>query len=135
MSPPSAPLRAQLEAAGVRPTSKRLALAGLLFGGGPRHVSAEEIWDEARASGLHVSLATIYNTLNGFLDAGLLRAVSLPGGRSLYDTNATPHHHVWDERTGRVYDLAGERVGVTVQDVEHLGGAVLGVDVLVRVRS
>jgi len=128
-------LRERLQAAGVRPTRKRLALAGLLFAGEPRHLTAEEVWEEAGRTGLHISLATIYNTLNGFLEAGLLRSVSLPGGRSLYDTNAEPHHHVWDERTGRLQDLDGARVGVDLPPPAELGGRLLGVDVLVRVRS
>jgi IS30 family transposase len=61
----------QLKAAGLRPTRQRLALAKLLLEKGPRHVTAEELFQEARRADIHVSLATVYNTLHQFTNAGL----------------------------------------------------------------
>jgi len=68
-------LSGKLRAAGLRTTKQRLALADLLFSGGNRHITAEILHAEARANGLAVSQATIYNTLNQFHEAGLLREV------------------------------------------------------------
>jgi hypothetical protein len=59
-------LVAKLAAAGLRITAPRLHLAHLLFRHGNRHVTAEALRDEAQASGLKVSQATVYNTLNQF---------------------------------------------------------------------
>ncbi len=63
----------RLRAAGLRPTRQRVSLASLLFTGSDRHVSAEELHEEAVSASVPVSLATVYNTLNQFTDAGLLR--------------------------------------------------------------
>jgi len=75
-------IEARLRDAGLRPTRQRMGLASLLFGGPCRHVSAEELFAEAAASGVKVSLATVYNTLNQFVAAGLLREVLAEPGRA-----------------------------------------------------
>ncbi|MGN6536012.1 MAG: Fur family transcriptional regulator, partial [Mesorhizobium sp.] len=59
--------------AGLRPTRQRVALAELLFAKGDRHLSAEELHEEAQVAGVPVSLATVYNALHQFTQAGLLR--------------------------------------------------------------
>jgi len=41
-----------LRAVGLRPTQQRLALAGLLFAGEDRHVTAESLYEEATAQGV-----------------------------------------------------------------------------------
>ena len=90
---PFTPMLERLRNAGLRPTRQRLALARLLFGGGNRHVTAEQLHAEARREEIPVSLATIYNTLNQFRKAGLLREVVVDSGRSWFDTNLEDHHH------------------------------------------
>src|SRR5688572_20128468 len=87
----------RLRAARLRPTRQRLALARLLFDGGDRHVTAEQLHGEATAAAIPVSLATVYNTLHQFTDAGLLREVVVEPGRSYFDTNADDHHHFFCE--------------------------------------
>ena len=77
----------------MRPTRQRLALAKLLFEKGDRHVTAEQLHDEATAASIPVSLATIYNTLHQFVGARLLREVVVNPGRSYFDTNIADHHH------------------------------------------
>ncbi|WP_376712052.1 Fur family transcriptional regulator [Bradyrhizobium hereditatis] len=81
--------------AGVRPTRQRLILSELLFASGARHVSAEMLFAEARETGFSVPWSTVYNTLNQFTQAGLLRRFCLDGSRALYDTNTTPHPHYY----------------------------------------
>src|SRR6185437_13255676 len=66
-------LKAKLRYAGMRPTRQRVALGWLLFAKGPRHITAETLYEEASAASVTVSLATIYNTLHQFTRAGLLR--------------------------------------------------------------
>ncbi|MBM3624878.1 MAG: transcriptional repressor, partial [Alphaproteobacteria bacterium] len=74
-------LKARLRGAGLRPTVQRLALSRLLYGNGDRHVSAEALHAEAREAGLTMSLSTVYNTLNQFAEAGLLREIAVQGHR------------------------------------------------------
>ena len=73
---------AHLKQAGLRPTRQRIALTKLLFEGENRHVTAEDLHAEARAAGVSVSLATIYNSLHQFTDAGIMREVVVEAGRS-----------------------------------------------------
>jgi len=76
----------QLRTVGLRPTRQRLALAKLLFEKGPRHVTAETLRAEADAASISVSLATVYNTLHQFTQAGLLREIVVDPARSYFDT-------------------------------------------------
>jgi Fe2+ or Zn2+ uptake regulation protein len=81
-----------LRRAGLRPTRQRLVLGWLLFSKGGRHVSAEMLHDEAKALNIHLSLATVYNTLHHFTEAGLLRQIGVDGSKSFFDTNPTTRH-------------------------------------------
>src|SRR5262245_14507141 len=81
----------RLKGAGLRPTRQRRALAALLFSKGHRHVTAEGLHEEALAQGVPVSLATVYNTMHQFTDAGLLREVTVDGARTYFDTNTGDH--------------------------------------------
>src|SRR3546814_15594588 len=82
---------ARLRAVGLRPTRQRITLAQLLFGSCDRHITAEQLHAEATAADARVSLATVYNTLHQFVDAGLLREVTAAPGRSWFDTNTDSH--------------------------------------------
>jgi Fur family iron response transcriptional regulator len=125
----------RLKAAGLRPTRQRLGLGRLLFEGGDRHVTAEHLHEEADAAGLRVSLATVYNTLNQFTVAGLLREVVVESGRSYFDTNTSDHHHFFFEGTGQLQDIPGDQVRVVDLPGAPAGTAVSRVDVIVRVRQ
>ncbi len=127
--------RARLEAAGVRPTRQRLGLAALLFRGGCRHVTAEALHGEAEAAGAPVSLATVYNTLRAFTDAGLVRQLAVDGGRVFFDTNTANHHHFLDESTGALSDIPADDVTIAHIPPAPAGAEVARVDVIVRVRA
>ena len=124
----------RLKAAGLRPTRQRLGLGRLLFDGGDRHVTAENLHEEAATAGLRVSLATVYNTLNQFTEAGLLREVVVESGRSYFDTNTSDHHHFFFEGSGQLQDIPGDQVRVTDLPGAPAGTSVSRVDVIVRVR-
>jgi Fur family iron response transcriptional regulator len=121
-----------LEAAGLRPTRQRIALATLLFGSGDRHVNAEMLHEEAVRSGVRVSLATVYNTLHQFVRAGLLREIAIGGQRAYFDTNTSNHNHFFLEEEGKLVDIAGSGVKVVglPEPPEHL--KVSHIDVVVR---
>jgi Fur family iron response transcriptional regulator len=123
----------RLRAAGLRPTRQRAALAELL-GSAHRHVSAESLHQEARKAGIPVSLATIYNTLHQFTEAGLLREVVVGSGRSYFDTNTATHQHFYCEDDGTLIDIEGEAIEVAGVPVAPKGTEVDRVDVVVRVR-
>ena len=122
----------QLRAAGLRPTRQRLALSKLLFEDGNKHVTAEILHAEAQAASVRVSLATVYNTLHQFTNAGLLREIVVDSQRSYFDTNLTDHHHFFFEGSGRLEDIPGEDVVVSRLPDPPAGKAIQRVDIVVR---
>ncbi len=135
MSRPSPDLADRLRTAGLRLTRPRLALARLLFDGGNRHVTAEQLRAEASAASIRVSLATVYNVLHQFTEAGLLREVVIEPGRSYFDTNIDDHHHFFCESSGVLQDIAGEGVAVSGIPVPPRGTEITRVEVIVRLRA
>ncbi len=123
-----------LRSAGLRPTRQRVALAGLLFGRGHRHMTAESLHAEAVEAGIGVSLATVYNTLHQFTAAGLLRQVAVDAGRFYFDTNIEPHQHFYAEDDGTLIDIPGACIAVAGVPSPPQGTQVERVDVVVRIR-
>jgi Fur family iron response transcriptional regulator len=128
-------LTAVLRMAGLRPTRQRVALAELLFAGEHRHVSAEELHGEANASRVNVSLATVYNTLHQFQEAGLLREVAVDASRSYFDTDTSDHHHFYIEDEQRVIDIPTSSIVIKGLPEPPDGMVVTHVDVVVRVKK
>jgi Fur family iron response transcriptional regulator len=125
---------ARLKMSGLRPTRQRLELAGMLFQGCDRHVTAESLHDEVLSAGVKVSLATVYKTLHQFTEAGLLRQVVVDTGRSYFDTNVGDHQHFFLEEEGRLIDIPSDTISVSNVPVPPEGLAVDRVDVVVRVK-
>jgi Fur family iron response transcriptional regulator len=130
-----ATITARLRAAGLRPTQQRIALGDILFAKGDRHVCAEDLHDEARAARVPVSLATVYNTLNQFKAAGLLREIAIEGDRSYYDTNTSNHFHFFDDEKHELMDIEVEGVTVTGIPEAPKGKVIDRVDVIVRLKD
>jgi Fur family transcriptional regulator, iron response regulator len=125
---------ARLREAGLRPTRQRLELAELLFRAGDRHLTAEALHAETMDEGIKVSLATVYNTLHQFTQAGLLRQVVVDASRSYFDTNIGDHQHFYCEDEGRLIDIPGETIAVAGVPAPPKGTAIERVDVVIRVR-
>ena len=106
-------LSRELQRYDITPTAQRLAVASVILQT-DRHPSADEIFTAVNGSHPRVSKATIYNTLNLFVDKGLCRALTLREGRVVYDPNMAPHHHLVDETSGRIYDLPENSLSVTL---------------------
>jgi len=126
---------ALLRAASLRPTRQRQALARLLFAGGHRHVTAEQLHGEAQAASIAMSLATVYNSLHQFTRVGLLRELVVDSGRSYFDTNTSHHHHFFDERGGDLTDIQGDSVRIGALPEAPPGKTISRVDVILRVRD
>jgi Fur family iron response transcriptional regulator len=120
--------------AGLRPTRQRVALAKLLFAKGDRHLSAEELHEEALGAGVPVSLATVYNALHQFTDAGLLRILAVEGAKTYFDTNTSDHHHFFIEGENTVFDIMSAPVKVSNLPEPPEGMEIVNVDVVVRLR-
>ncbi len=70
------------------------------------HPTAEEVKEWVDKRSLKMSLATVYNTLNVLVSAGLLREFKFSClGKSVFDSNIDDHFHFFDENTGKFHDL------------------------------
>lgn len=131
----------KLRKAGLRPTAQRMVLANHLFQRGHKHVSAEVLHEAISSNGERVSLATVYNTLHQFTDAGLLRQIVIEAGKSYFDTNVTAHHHFYFEDTNKLEDIPVDRISVKLDGHDPKlatapeGMVISDVDVIVRVRT
>ncbi len=124
-----------LGSAGVRPTRQRVLLAGLLVGDGKdRHVTAESLYSAVQAAGERVSLATVYNTLKAFCDAGLMQEITVDGARSYFDTRLDDHPHFYWEDEGRLSDAPSGELEISRLPGAPAGAEVARVDVIIRLR-
>lgn len=125
-----------LATAGLRPTRQRVTLATLLVGDGHhRHVTAESLFDAAKDKGDSVSLATVYNTLRAFCDAGLLQEVTVDGSRSYFDTNTHDHPHFFWEDEARLTDAPSDQLVIAQLPDAPEGAEIASVDVVIRLRK
>lgn len=122
-----------LRAAGFRPTRQRLMLGELLFAKGDRHVTAEMLHSEAVAADIHVSLATVYNTLNQFTQAGLLRRIGPDGSKSFFDTNTSVHPHFYFEGENMLIDVP-ESLALEQMPEALPGHEISRLDIIIHIR-
>lgn len=123
----------RLMEAGLRATPKRVAIARLLLDGADRHVTAHDVARLARRAGVRVSLATVYNTLNQFVAAGLMKRITIDADQTWFDTNTSEHHHLFFEDGGDLVDVPGHAVKVEGLPAPPAGAQVRSVEIIVRV--
>ena len=124
-----------LGTADLRPTRQRVALASLLMGDGKnRHVTAEGLFAAALEAGEKVSLATVYNTLRAFCDAGLLTEITVDATRSYFDTRLDDHPHFFWEETQKLTDAPADQLEFLRLPQAPAGFDVARVDVIIRLR-
>jgi Fur family transcriptional regulator, iron response regulator len=126
-------IRRRLEAAGVRPTRPRLALARAIFGSGDRHFTAEMLYHETRAVYFAPTLGTIYNTLSEFARRGLLREI-LYDARVWYDTKTGPHFHFYFEDNDELSDIPDHQLP-EIEITPPEGTRVAAIDVIIRLKK
>ncbi|MBO9096559.1 MULTISPECIES: iron response transcriptional regulator IrrA [Rhizobium] len=128
------PIETRLRMAGLRPTRQRVALGDLLFAKGDRHLTVEELHEEAVAAKVPVSLATVYNTLHQFTEAGLIRVLAVESARTYFDTNVSDHHHFFVEGHNEVLDIPISNLVIDNLPEPPEGMEIAHVDVVIRLR-
>jgi Fur family transcriptional regulator, iron response regulator len=127
-------VKEKLRQVGLRPTRQRMALGWILFGRGDRHLTAEMLYEEATRAKVPVSLATVYNSLHQFTEAGLLRHVAVDASSAYFDTNNSAHHHFYIEDKNELMDIAASAMIVGKMPLPPEGYEIARVDVVVRLR-
>ncbi|MDL2401562.1 Fur family transcriptional regulator [Rhizobium calliandrae] len=131
---PEIAIETRLRSAGLRPTRQRVALGDLLFAKGDRHLTVEELHEEAVAAGVPVSLATVYNTLHQFTEAGLIRVLAVESTKTYFDTNVSDHHHFFVEGHNEVLDIPVSNLTIDNLPEPPKGMEIAHVDVVIRLR-
>jgi len=117
----------------ITPTHQRIEIAHALFSR-CEHLSADRILAIVNDRAAETSKATVYNTLNLFLDRKLIREVIVDPSRVFYDPNTAPHHHFYNIDTGELTDIDEADVNISGLPQLPRGMMVEGVDVIVRIR-
>ncbi|MGE6783241.1 iron response transcriptional regulator IrrA [Ensifer adhaerens] len=124
----------RLRHSGLRPTRQRVALADLIFAKGDRHLTVEELHEEAVMAGVPVSLATVYNTLHQFTEAGMIRVLAVESAKTYFDTNVSDHHHFFVEGQNEVLDIPVSNIHIDNLPEPPEGMEISHVDVVIRLR-
>lgn len=126
------PLVVRLRDRGWRLTAQRRVIAEALAGEHV-HLTADEVFEQARAVLPEVSRATVYNTLHELVGMGELLEMTHADGRKRYDPNvAEPHHHLVCVDCGRMLDVTADAPRLP-EDQRH-GFELLDVEVTFRAR-
>lgn len=123
-----------LENHNIRPTSQRIDIARVLLAK-PQHLSAEEIFSQVNKKDDLVSKATVYNTLNLFVDEDLIKQVLIDSSYVFYDSNTGPHHHFYNEDTGLLQDIDDQEMLVRATPKLPKNTVLTGIDVVIRVKN
>ena len=123
----------RLGAHNVIPTPQRIMVGQILFAR-PQHLSADQILKAIQGTGSQVSKATVYNTLNLFVERGLVLQVNVDPTRAYYDSTTEPHHHFYNVDTRELKDIPESEIELKELPELPSGTRVDGVQVVVRVR-
>jgi Fe2+ or Zn2+ uptake regulation protein len=93
-----------LRACGLKLTPQRMAIVRELAAD-PTHPTAQELFDRLRPALPTMSFATVYNTLDALVAAGLCASRALSPGPARFDPNMKPHHHAVCDACGLVRDV------------------------------
>jgi Fur family iron response transcriptional regulator len=124
----------KLRAHGINPTHQRIEIANALLSR-HEHLSADRIMAIVNERHSETSKATVYNTLNLFVEKNLIREVIVDPTKVFYDPNTEPHYHIYDVQTGRLTDIDASEISVSGLPMLPSGMVTEGMDIILRVRS
>ena len=126
-------LAGKLRAHGINPTHQRIEIAYALFSR-CEHLSADQVMAIVNERHSEASKATVYNTLNLFLEKKLIREVIVDPNKVFYDPNTSPHYHLYDIESGRLTDIDAADIRVSGLPPLPAGMVTEGMDIVIRVR-
>lgn len=104
----------QLKNTGVRITPQRHAILAYLVES-MAHPTADDIYRALEPKFPSMSVATVYNNLKMFIEAGMVRELTYGDSSSRFDANVSDHYHVICEKCGKMEDFSYP----SLADVEH----------------
>ena len=127
----------KLRGSGLRPTKQRILIAKNLFDTNKTfHFTVETLNKKINKSGDEkISLATIYNTVEAFNDAGYLKEILTSKNKRYYDTNIKSHHHFYDEGSRELTDINYNQVKLSKVPTPPKGKKIKNLEVVIRVQK
>ena len=127
----------KLRGSGLRPTKQRILIAKKLFDRDKTfHFTIESLNQRINKYGNgKISLATIYNTVEAFTNAGYLKEILTSKNKSYYDTNIKSHHHFYDEETKKLTDINYNQVKLSKVPVPPKGKRIKNLEVVIRIQK
>ena len=127
----------KLRASGLRPTKQRVAICKILFNRKETfHFTISQLKKIAEKNiKKKISLATLYNTVHAFEKEGYLKAISLKGNKTFFDTNTKKHHHFYDQDMSQLIDIEDKNISVSNLPKTPSGKKIKSVEVLVKIED
>ena len=127
----------KLRGSGLRPTKQRILVAKNLFESNKTfHFTVETLYKKVNRIGKgKISLATIYNTVEAFTNAGYLKEILTSKNKSYYDTNIKSHHHFYDEETRELTDINYSQVKLSKIPIPPKGKKIKNLEVVIRIQK
>ena len=126
-------LAEKLRTHGINPTHQRIEIAHALFSR-CEHLSADQIMAIVNERHSETSKATVYNTLNLFLEKKLIREVLVDPNKVFYDPNTSAHYHMYDVESGKLTDIDAADIRISGLPALPAGMVTEGMDIIIRVR-
>jgi len=102
-----------LKNSSLKLTKQRVSLVEVLFKKGNYHFTVEDVFNEINKKQKRISLATVYNGLNQFVNLGILKVVKVAGDKVFFDTNRSSHHHFFCKTTGKIEDINSAEIVIS----------------------
>ena len=127
----------KLRTSGLRPTKQRILIAKNLFDNNKTfHFTVETLNRKIKKSGNEkISLATIYNTVEAFTNAGYLKEILTSKNKSYYDTNIKSHHHFYDEGSKELTDINYSQIKLSKVPIPPKGKKIKNLEVVIRIQK
>ena len=127
----------KLRTSGLRPTKQRILIAKKLFDRSKTfHFTVESLNKKINKKGSgKISLATIYNTVEAFTNAGYLKEILTSKNKSYYDTNIKSHHHFYDEGSKELTDINYNQVKLSKVPIPPKGKKIKNLEVVIRIQK
>ena len=127
----------KLRSSGLRPTKQRVEIAKFLFDRDKTfHFTVENLNKLLeKKSQSKFALATIYNTVHAFRDAGHLSEVEVRGKKTYFDTNVSNHHHFYDSETSELIDINANEVVIQKIPKAPNGKKIKNVEVFINLKN
>ena len=127
----------KLRSSNLRPTKQRLKICQFLFDREKTfHFTVESLNKKINKNkDTKLSLATIYNTVEAFTNAGYLKEILTSKNKSYYDTNIKSHHHFYDEESKELTDIKYNQIKLSKVPTPPKGKKIKNLEVVIRIQK